>query len=692
MAVILVSIAPHSAKAGENLVHLAATTPNLPTSTPTYGYAAAPAFGGLAFQQPTQVVFAPGDTQRAFVVELGGRIEVVSDLNLSAPQRSVFLDLSSRMAGTWIDHGLLSMVFHPRYAENGFFYVWYSLMIDGVRANRLSRFQRSATNPAQADAASEQPLLTQSIGPGGHDGGILLFGPDGYLYLSLGDGFESAAANASRQHVDQSFFGAVLRLDVDQKPENLVPNAHASVHAGTYRVPADNPFVGATIFNGLPVEPAKVRSEFWAVGLRNPFRMAFDQTTGRLWCADVGLDTAEEINLIVRGGNYGWNYGEGSSDGPRSSSAPPGFTSVAPLFEYRHQQGRSITGGVVYRGTRFAGLQGKYLFADYVSGRIWALTDDGSRPVPEANVTQLATETGVVGFTVNPADGDILIVDHDSNQIKKLVSLEPESSSRLVNLSVRTRAGAGDQTLIMGFAVDGSAPAHLVARALGPTLVSFGVEGALADPQLNLFNASHLQIDQNDDWGGGSTLTESFSRLGATPLVSSSKDAALSLSPAAGAYSLHVTGVGSATGIVLAELYDAGESGSASLINASARSLSGTGADVLILGFVLHGQGTRTLLLRGVGPTLTDYGVSSALADPQLKLYRDGAVLAENDDWGGSVVLRDAFGSVGAFNFSSDSSKDAALLVTLQPGVYSVIVQGAKQTSGVALVEIYEIR
>jgi hypothetical protein len=273
-----------------------------------------------------------------------------------------------------------------------------------------------------------------------------------------------------------------------------------------------------------------------------------------------------------------------------------------------------------------------------------------------------------------------------------IASLGGDTSSRLVNLSVRTRAGAGDQTLIMGFVVDGAGPAQLLVRALGPTLTQFGVNGALSDSKLQLFDAAHREIDENDDWVGGSVMSEAVARMGATALTNGSKDAALLISPSAGAYSAHVTGANATTGTALVELYDAASSGAGRLVNASARSLSGVGDDVLILGFVVDGDGARTLLIRGVGPTLAASGVVGFLANPNLVLYRNGSVVAENDNWGGTSALRDAFARVGAFDFSSSASKDAALLVTLQPGVYSAVVSGVGGTSGVALVEIYELR
>jgi glucose/arabinose dehydrogenase len=370
-------------------------------------YDVVPAFGGLKFREPVEVVFAPGEKERAFVVERGGVIVVLR--NRDHPKREVFLDLGERSRTFDHDHGTLTLAFHPQFATNGFFYVWYSVRENGRRSNRLARFHDASPDAPAADRASELPMLTQPTGPGGHDGAHLLFGTDGYLYVSLGDGDEHLSEPvATRQRIDRSFFGGVLRLDVDQRPGSLAPNAHPSVHAGTYAVPADNPFIGATQFNGQRVDPARVRTEFWAVGLRNPWRLAFDPATGRLWCGDVGLHDREEIDLIVRGGNYGWNFREGSIAGPREASAA-GLKFIEPIWDYDRAAGISITGGFVYHGTNFPELEGQYLFADYAFGKIWALQPDGDKRVAADRVRQIATAASIVALTPDPRNGDPLL-------------------------------------------------------------------------------------------------------------------------------------------------------------------------------------------------------------------------------------------------------------------------------------------
>jgi glucose/arabinose dehydrogenase len=274
-------------------------------------------------------------------------------------------NLSARVAtgGGNDERGLLALAFHPEFAANRQFYVWYTLNTTSPAGsglhNRLARFLASATEPHAADSASEAPLLTQRDEAANHNGGQLLFGPDGHLYLSLGDEGGANDQYQNSQRLDRDFFAGVIRIDVDRRPGSLAPNPHPAVHAGAYAVPPDNPWVGATSFHGAAVTPAAVRTEFWAVGLRNPWRMAFDAATGHLWLGDVGQNAREEINVIVRGGNYGWSYREGPIAGPRGNPpAAAAATFLPPIWEYPNPaQGQSVTGGlrvsrITLRGSR----------------------------------------------------------------------------------------------------------------------------------------------------------------------------------------------------------------------------------------------------------------------------------------------------------------------------------------------------
>lgn len=401
-------------------------TLRLPQAPPSFGFATTNAFGTLSFPNPLAITAPPGETNRLFVVEQRGIVSVIT--NLAAPNRTIFLDISSRVVGGTPpdERGLLGLAFHPGYATNRYFFIFYSLNATTAAGSgshqRLARFEASPADPGKALPASEVPLITQRDSAGNHNGGDLHFGPDGYLYVSLGDEGNQYDSFNNSQRIDKNFFSAILRLDVDKKPGNLPSNLHASTSTN-YFVPADNPFVGATSFNGVVVDPTRVRTEFFAVGFRNPWRFSFDPLTGLLYCGDVGQDTWEEVDVVTKGGNYGWAYREGLHAGPRTPSGPAASVPfINPIAEYRHgsatNQGNSVTGGVVYRGDDLSQLWGHYVFADYVSGHIWALRYDGSGPSP---FRRLTADAGIAAFGTDPRNGAILIADQSDDRIKTLV-------------------------------------------------------------------------------------------------------------------------------------------------------------------------------------------------------------------------------------------------------------------------------
>ncbi len=398
------------------------------------GYALTNSFGALNFIDPVCMVTPPGETNRLFVVERGGDIAVIT--NLAAPERTVFLNISNKV--TYVgEGGLLSLVFHPGYATNGYFYVWYygpdSTSQGTGTHDILARYQVSATNANFAAPNTEVKFIRQYDDNQEHNGGDMHFGPqDGYLYLALGDEGQQYSADNNDQRIDKNFYSALMRIDVDQRPGNLPPNAHPAATTN-YLVPADNPFVGATNFDDLPVNPANVRTEFWAVGFRHPWRWNFDEPSRLLYLADVGQDTQEEIDIVVKGGNYGWAYREGLIPGPKA--APLGFTSIDPIMVYTHglstNQGYAIIGGLVYRGTELSQLTGNYVFGDNVSGNLWAIKYDGT------NVSNwqllLSTAVGLSTFGTDPRNGDILVATRDveggSNFVQPLRRLVYSASS-----------------------------------------------------------------------------------------------------------------------------------------------------------------------------------------------------------------------------------------------------------------------
>ncbi len=269
-------------------------------------------------------------------------------------------------------------------------------------------------------------------------------------------------------------------------------------------------------------------------------------------------------------------------------------------------------------------------------------------------------------------------------------------SAQLSNVSVRAPAGAGSATLIVGFVIDGSGAKNLLLRSVGPALASFGVASPLGDPRLELF-ANGVSLAVDDDWGSQASapsVAAAAATVGAFSLSDGSKDAAITRQLTAGGYTMHTTPATGASGVALVEVYDADSGGGARLANVSARTRVGTGADILITGFVVSGDGARTLLIRGAGPSLGGFGVADALVDPRLRVYRGDTLVAENDDWdqGTDAVQTSATAaSVGAFAFAI-GSKDSALVLTLPPGAYTAQVSGVNDTTGVALVEVYEVR
>jgi glucose/arabinose dehydrogenase len=340
-----------------------------------------PAWTGL--RQPTDVVAANDGTNRLFVTEKAGRIRVIDG---SGVLPTPFLDISSLVGSGGSEQGLLGLAFH-----NGEFFVNYT---DVHGDSVVARYQVSA-DPNVADPASAHQILFVEQPAANHNGGNLVFGPDGYLYIGFGDGGGGGDTYGNSQRGDV-LLAKMLRLDVDG--------------GDPYAIPPDNPFV-----NTLGMRP-----EIWAWGLRNPWRYSFDRQTGDLYIADVGQNAYEEVDFqpAGQGGqNYGWNVMEGFHCFRGTSCQQSGFT--LPVAEYDHRQGCSITGGHVYRGSLQPALSGQYLYADYCSGRYWSASrsEDGAWH----NQVVANTQTHPSSFGEDES-GELFVSDLDSGTIYRLVA------------------------------------------------------------------------------------------------------------------------------------------------------------------------------------------------------------------------------------------------------------------------------
>jgi glucose/arabinose dehydrogenase len=317
-----------------------------------------PVFSGL--NNPVYITSAHDRTNRLFIIEKPGRIRVAQP---GATTTSVFLDISSLVLSSGSEQGLLGLAFHPQFETNRRFFVDYTRRGDG--ATVISEYQASQLNPNVADA-NETVLLVIPQPFVNHNGGMVEFGRDGFLYIGMGDG-GSANDPGNRAQNTGELLGKILRIDVDRRDGSQ-----------PYSSPTDNPFFGST--------PG--RDEIYAYGLRNPWRFSFDRVTGELYTADVGQGAREEIDIITRGGNYGWRVMEGNSCTNNDPALCNPSRFVAPIAEYNHTNGRcSITGGYVYRGTQTSLPLGAYVYGDFCTGEIFLLSGSSSSLLMDTNLS-----------------------------------------------------------------------------------------------------------------------------------------------------------------------------------------------------------------------------------------------------------------------------------------------------------------
>jgi glucose/arabinose dehydrogenase len=375
-----------------------------------------PVLTKLAVERPMWMSEAPDGTGRFFVVYQGGKILVVKKGSDGADARE-FLNIEDRHPFFENEDGLMSIAFHPGFKTNGLFYVYYNQKNNPDQHSQplnfpfrsvISEFKVSATNADMADMSSERILLEVPQPFWNHKGGELAFGPDGYLYLGLGDGGSGGDPFGSGQSTE-TLLAKMLRIDV---------NSRATVREGNhslelqYGIPGDNPFVNEK----------NARHEIYAYGLRNVWRYSFDRQTGDLWAGDVGQDLWEEVDLVTKGGNYGWSVREGAH---HFKPGPPGAQYLEPVMEYSHRQnlqseglfpdhptGNCVIGGYVYRGKKYPALAGVYIYCDYSPGNIYGFRYDLDAHKVTAHGTLLKQPKSITSFAED-ADGEIYALTQD---------------------------------------------------------------------------------------------------------------------------------------------------------------------------------------------------------------------------------------------------------------------------------------
>jgi uncharacterized repeat protein (TIGR03806 family) len=457
------------------------TSLTFPPTSPTPGTITdAAAFPNLTFASPVGITAAPGDPTHLYVVEQRGRIRVFEN-RADVPSFSTFLDITTAVTSAMQEEGLLGLAFHPNYATNGSFYVCYIAAGNTPRSVVVARYQRSAGNPLVA-ATTETRLLTFSHPQTNHNGGCLQFGPDGFLYVSSGDG--GGAGDTQNNALNTStLLGKILRIDVD-----------GTAGALPYAIPPTNPFASST---------GTERKEIYAWGLRNPWRFSFDRTAGTLWCGDVGQGLNEEVDVVTNGGNYGWRAYEGNASfSPADQNRGP---FIAPVYEYARStgMGNCIIGGFVYRGPSLPSLVGAYTFSDNGGGGVWAMVSDG---LTASQVVQIGSVNQPSSFGED-ANGELYVCEL-SGGIRKFVPTGGGGGTfpqRLSDTGIfRDLATLTPETGLIPYEVnaqlwsDGATKSRLMALP-GVERITFSTDGAWTFPVGTAFvKTFHLPLTVGD--------------------------------------------------------------------------------------------------------------------------------------------------------------------------------------------------
>ena len=578
------------------------------------------------------MAFAPDG--RLFVCQQGGQLRVIKTGSLlSTPFVSLTVDSSG-------ERGLLGIAFDPNFATNHYLYVYYTVATSPIH-NRVSRFTAAGDTavPGSETILLELDNLSSATN---HNGGAIHFGPDGKLYIGVGEN-----ANGANSQTLSNLLGKMLRINAD----------------GT--IPTDNPFYNTATGNNRAI---------WALGLRNPFTFAFQPGTTRLFINDVGQSTWEEINDGIAGSNYGWP----TTEGPTSN---PSFRS--PIYYYGHgttnTTGCAIVGGAFYNPPvpQFpSSYIGTYFFADLCGG--WIRIFD-----PTAG-----TATGFATGIVNPVDLHVgpdgalyYLAQGSGGQVFRVSALPAQA----LNISGRARVETGQGVVISGFIVTGTTPKRFGVRALGPSLANFGVSSPLADPIIQLNRGDGSLVMVNDNWKN--TQQAEITAAGLAP--ADDREAALIVTLSAGNYTAIVSGKNGGTGVTLAEVYDLDQAADSRLANISTRAPIGTGSDVLIGGFITGSKiGATRFAIRALGPSLQQFGIANPLPDPRLELHNaNGALLTSNDNWQSDASQA---ALITGYGLAPPNSLESAIAISLAPGPYTAIVTGKNNQTGIGLIEIYD--
>ena len=591
--------------------------------------------GTLSPGSPTAMAFSPDG--RLFVCLQGGQLRVIKNgALLPAP----FVSLTVDSIG---ERGLLGVTFDPNFASNQFVYVYYT--VPGAPAhNRVSRFTASGDVAAAGSEAIILDLDNLSSATN-HNGGAIHFGPDGKLYIGVGEN-----ASAPNAQTLSNRLGKILRINADGS------------------LPADNPF-----FNTA----TGANRAIWSLGLRNPYTFAFQPGAGRMFINDVGASTFEEINDGLAGSNYGWSFCEGACN-------PPNANFRNPLFQYGHGGGSTtgcaIVGGAFYNPpvNQFpASYLGRYFFADLCSG--WIRVMDPSNNTASGFATGLSTP---VDLQVGPDGGLYYLIRGNGGQVWRVVA----TPSQALDISSRSQVASGANVMIGGFIITGSAPKRVIVRAIGPSLQQFNVPNPLADPVLELHGSTGALITSNNDWR--ETQEGEIVNTGLAPQDNLESAIVATLPP--GAYTGVVSGRNGVSGVGLVEVYDLDLAAASKLANISTRSLVQTDDNRLIGGFILgSNSGAAKVIVRAIGPSLAQSGIANPLADPTLELRdSNGALLQANNDWQDNPSQA---AQISASGLAPTNPLESGIATSLLPGAYTAIVAGNNGGTGIGLVEVYNI-